>query len=416
MSTDYEAGTMTVEHYDLVLTGGRVIDPSQALEGFYDVAIRDGKIAAVAAQLPTHTATTTQSVKGQLVCPGFIDLHVHVYEWVTDFGLGADDVGVNAGVTTIVDQGSCGPLTFLGFKAHIASQAQTDVRCFPSVNLAGALKGGMGTPALHSPDMVDLQALLDLAQEHGDVVRGFKVHGESGALSRWGTQVLQLARQAADAAQLPLYVHTGELFAVVEENRPRPDQVIDYVLPHLRPGDLLAHCYSCRPDGLMGDRMTPSPALTKAIQDGVRLDLGHGINFSFEIARRMMHCGLLPYTISSDVHGNFNHPHDDSTLDYSLCGALSKLVALGMDLTAAIAAVTLHPATVLQADHALGTLRIGTPADITVLESRDAPWVCRDAQGEQLIAPQKFQPAWVVKSGHLIQPSRRLLRDLAVAG
>jgi dihydroorotase len=406
---------MSLEHYDLVLTGGRVIDPSQSLDGDYAVAIREGKIAAIAPELPPHTATTTQSVQGQIVCPGFIDLHVHVYEWVTDFGLWADDVGVNAGVTTIVDQGSCGPLTFLGFQANIVSQATTDVRCFPSVNLAGALKGGMGAPVLHSPEMVDVEALLHLVQTHGEVVRGFKVHGESGALSRWGTRVIELAREAADAAQRPLYVHTGELFAVVEENRPHPDQVIDYVVPHLRPGDLLAHCYSCRPDGLMGDRESPSPALRQAIADGVRLDLGHGINFSFAIARRMMAQGLFPYTISSDVHGDFATPHNDATLDYSLCGALSKLVALGMDLTTAIAAVTVHPATVLQAEAELGTLRAGTRADITVLERSEAPWVCRDALGEQLIAPQKVSPAWVVKSGQLIQPHRRLLRDLAIA-
>jgi dihydroorotase len=404
-----------MEHYDLVLTGGRVIDPSQDLDGLYEVAIRAGTIVAIAPTLPPHTANVTQSVAGHLVCPGFIDLHVHVYEWVTDFGLWPDDVGIHAGVTTLVDQGSCGPLTFLGFQAHVVSPAQTDVRCFPSVNLAGALKGGMGAPVLHSPDMVDLDALTQLAQAHPDIVRGFKVHGESGALSRWGTRVIELARQAADAAQLPLYVHTGELFAVVEAHRPHPDQVIDYVLPHLRPGDLLAHCYSSRPDGLMGDRPAPSPALVQAIQDGIRLDLGHGINFSFAIARRMMHHGLYPYTISSDVHGDFNTPHNDATLDYSLCGALSKLVALGMDLPAAIAAVTWHPAQVLQAEAELGTLRVGTLADITVIAISDAPWVCRDARGEQLIAPQKFSPAWVVKSGQLIQPHGRLLRDLAVA-
>ncbi|MEM9118600.1 MAG: amidohydrolase [Cyanobacteria bacterium P01_F01_bin.56] len=401
--------------YDLVLTGGHVIDPSQDLDGHYDVAIQDGKIAAIAAELPPHITQATHSVAGQIVCPGFIDLHVHVYEWVTDFGLWADDVGVHAGVTTVVDQGSCGPLTFLGFKANIVTQANTDVRCFPSVNLAGALKGGMGSPALHSPDMVDLAALLQLAQENSETVRGFKVHGESGALSRWGTQVIELARHAADAAQLPLYVHTGELFAVVEENRPSPEQVIDYVLPHLKPGDLLAHCYSCRPDGLMGDRDTPSPALVDAIQAGVRLDLGHGINFSFAIARRMMAQGLLPYTISSDVHGDFATPHNDATLDYSLCGALSKLVALGMKLPEAIAAVTLHPATVLQAENDLGTLKVETPADITILEKTPAPWACRDAQGEALIAPQKFTPAWVVKSGQLLQPHRRLLRDIVAA-
>ncbi len=404
-----------MQTYDLVLKGGHVIDPSQSLDGFYDVAIQDGKIAAVVTELPPHTTKATQNVTGQLICPGFIDLHVHVYEWVTDFGLWPDDVGVNAGVTTIVDQGSCGPLTFLGFKANIVEQAQTDVRCFPSVNMAGALKGGMGSPALHSPDMVDLEALQQMAATYPEIVRGFKVHGESGALSRWGTQVIELARQAADAVQLPLYVHTGELFAVVEENRPSPEQVIDYVLPHLKPGDLLAHCYSCRPDGLMGDRDTPSPALMQAIADGVRLDLGHGINFSFAIARRMMARGLLPYTISSDVHGDFATPHNDATLDYSLCGALSKLVALGMKLKEAIAAVTLHPATVLKAEAELGTLKVGTRADITVLDRIDAPWVCRDAAGEEVIAPQQLRPAWVVKSGQPIQPHRRLLRDLAIA-
>jgi len=126
---------------------------------------------------------------------------------------------------------------------------------------------------------------------------------------------------------------------------------------------------------------SPSAALVAAIADGDRLDLGHGINLSFAIARRLMAQGLLPYTISSDVHGDFAPPHHDETLDYSLCGALSKLVALGMELSVAIAAVTLHPAQVLQAEAELGTLQVGTRADITVLENTEAPWVCRDAQG-----------------------------------
>ena len=404
-----------MEQYDLVLSGGRVIDPSQSLDGCYDIAIRDRTIAAIAPQLPPHVAQATLSVANYLVCPGFIDLHVHAYEWVTDFGLRADDVGIHAGATTIVDQGSCGPLTFLGFKANSVDPAQTDVRCFPSVNLAGALKGGMGAPALHSPEMVDLDALIQLADEHPQIVRGFKVHGESGALSRWGTQVLELARRAADAAQLPLYVHTGELFTVVEKNRPHPNQVIDYVLPYLRPGDILAHCYSCRPDGLMGDRTSPAATLLEAVEAGIRLDLGHGINFSFDIARRMMANGLLPHTISSDVHGDFDMPHNDATLDYSLCGALSKLIALGMELQAAIAAVTLHPAQILQSDSDIGTLKVGSRADITVLELINTPWVCQDSSGEQLIAPQKLSPVWVIRAGKRIQPNRRLLRDLAIA-
>ena len=404
-----------VEQYDLVLTGGLVIDPGQGLEDTYEVAVVDGRIAAIAPQLPPHTAKQTVDLSGHWVCPGFIDLHTHVYEWITDFGIWPDEVGIHAGVTTVVDQGSCGPLTFLGFKANIVSPAQTDVRCFPSVNLAGALKGGMGTPALHSPDMVDLDALRDLARNHGEIVRGFKVHGESGALSRWGTQVLELARQAADAAQLPLYVHTGELFAVVEEHRPAPEAVIDMVLPFLRPGDLLAHCYSRRPDGLLGDRQEPSAALVAAVAAGVRLDLGHGINFSFPIARRMMACGLLPYTISSDVHGDFEQAHNDATLDYSLCGALSKLMALGLDRQTAIACVTINPAQVLQATAEIGTLTIGSRADITVLDCAAGHWTYHDSTGETLTAEAKLVPAYVVKSGELIRPHGRLLRDLAAA-
>ncbi|MGB3292417.1 MAG: amidohydrolase/deacetylase family metallohydrolase [Phormidesmis sp.] len=402
-----------MEHYDLVLSGGRVIDPGQSLDGYYDVAIRDRTIAAIAPKLPPHETKETLSVTDQLVCPGLIDMHVHAYEWVTDFGILADDIGIHAGATTIVDQGSCGPLTFLGFKANIVSHARTDVRCFSSVNLAGALKGGMGNPALHGPEMVDLDALLQMADEHPEIVRGFKVHGESGALSRWNTQVLDLARQASDAADLPLYVHTGELLAVIEENRPNPERVIDYILPYLRPGDLLAHCYSCREDGLMGDRLSPPPGLVEAVENGVRLDLGYGINFNFDVARRMMAHGIFPYTISSDVHGDFDTPHNDATLNYSLCGALSKLIALGMGLREAIAAATIHPAKVLRAESEIGTLEVGSRADVTVLEWSDAPWVCRDSIGKELIAPQKLSPTWVVRAGQLIQPNRRLLRDLA---
>jgi dihydroorotase len=404
-----------LEQYDLVLKGGHVIDPGQFLDGIFDVAVRDGRIAAIAPQLPSHQAQQTVSVVDSIVCPGFIDLHTHVYEWVTDFGLWADDVGIHAGVTTVVDQGSCGNLTFLGFKANVVDKAQTDVRCFPCVNLAGVLTADTTKTTLYSPEMVDIEALAFLATENPQIVRGFKVHGESGALSRWGTQVLQLAREAADTADLPLYVHTGELFAVIEANRPKPDQVIDKVLPFLKAGDLLAHCYSCRPDGLLGTRQKIPESLLEAVKNGILLDLGHGINFSFDVARRMIDQGLLPYTVSSDVHGDFRTPHSDATLDYSLCGAISKLMVLGLDLKTVIATVTIQPARVLRAETEIGTLQIGSRADITVLNLVEGNWLCHDSTAEQLVAKQKLVPTLVVHSGQLFHPHRRLLRDLAVA-
>jgi len=151
------------------------------------------------------------------------------------------------------------------------------------------------------------------------------------------------------------------------------------------------------------------------VEAGIRLDLGHGINFSFVIARRMISHGLLPYTISSDVHGNFGLPHGDGTLDYSLCGAMSKLMALGVSLETVIASVTIHPARILRAETEIGTLQVGSRADITVLDLVEAQWLCWDSSGEQVVANQKLVPTQVVRSGECLIPHQRLLRDLAMA-
>ncbi|HXV83212.1 MAG TPA: amidohydrolase/deacetylase family metallohydrolase [Candidatus Binatia bacterium] len=404
---------LNAEQYDLVLTGGWVIDPSQSTNGRFDVGVRHGKIADLAPNLPADRARQVLDVGGHLVCPGFIDPHVHVYEWVTDFGLKADEVGIHSGATTVVDQGSCGAWTFQGFKAYVCDQSRTDVRCFLSINLIGALRGGLGGPVLQSPQMVDVNAIVDLARQYPELVRGIKCHGESGALSRWGLEVLKLAREAGDRTGLPLYIHTGELIPVIKENRPAPDDVLAQVLPLLRPGDILAHCYSNKPDGLLGKRTEVPDWLIAAAQSGIRLDLGHGINFSFAIARRMMAAGLLPDTLGSDVHGDFDSVHNDTTLDYSLCGALSKLLALGMPLERVIAAVTFNPARVLGAERDIGTLQVGSRADISVLQKVAGNWVFRDCEGETVTAKEQLIPAYVVREGALIQPDRRLLRDLS---
>ncbi len=145
--------------YDLVITGGRVIDPASNLDGRAQVAVTDGRIAAVAPELPPFDAARTIDAAGQIVCPGLIDFHVHVYEWVTNFGLPPDEAGVHSGATTIVDQGSAGAWTVGGFKAHIADRAETDVRSFVSANLAGALQGGMEGTALHNPGMMRIEAI-----------------------------------------------------------------------------------------------------------------------------------------------------------------------------------------------------------------------------------------------------------------
>jgi dihydroorotase len=376
-----------------------------------DVAVSGARIHAVGVDLSNLPAKRTVDVAGALVCPGLIDLHVHVYEWVTNFGVNADDAGVNAGCTTIVDQGSAGAWTFGGFKAYIIEPARTDVRSFVSINLAGALKGGMRGDILHNPGMVDIDDLVRLAGLHPRLIRGFKCHGESGALSHWGTEVLQLAVQAAERAGLPLYCHTGELFPVVEGNRPVAEQVLSQVVPVLRAGDTLAHVYSSMPDGIMGQGDDVPAIVLQALQRGLHFDIGYGINFSFAVARRMMAAGVFPNTISSDIHGDFASYHDDSKLDYSLCGAMSRMLALGMPLAEVIRRVTVNPAAILR-DPDIGSLAVGTLADITVLDRVAGDWNLRDGRGEALLATERLVPRLVVRAGEVIEPTRRYLPDV----
>jgi len=398
--------------YDLVISSDRVIDPASGLNGPARIAVTGGRIAAVAEELPPHHAAKTVDAAGMIVCPGLIDMHVHVYEWVTNFGLPPDEAGVHSGATTIIDQGSAGPWTVGGFKAYIADPAQTDVRCFVSANVAGALMGGMEGTVLHHPRMMRIDAIAAALENFPGLVKGIKSHGESGGFSFWGTEMLEMAVEARNLTGLPLYIHTGELFPVDEAKRPKPKILMERVLPLLRPGDTVAHVYSCMPDGVMGPGAKVPEIVLETFARGIHFDIGYGVNFSYRIARTMMEAGVLPNTIGSDVHADFNSYHDDSKLDYSLCGAMTRLYALGIPLEEVIRRVTLNPAKFLCEEHEIGTLAAGSRADITVLDPVAGRWTLPDAEGEVLTVDERLVPALVIREGTEIIPNRRLLRDI----
>jgi dihydroorotase len=397
--------------YDLVVRGGRVVDPSQEIEAVLDVGVVDGRVAAIAPNLPTTPATEVVDASGAIVTPGLVDLHTHVFAHATGFGLDVDDAGVNAGVTTIVDMGSTGTWFFPTFKAYVIDTAATDVVAFLMMGYVGAT-WRVGGPAILNPDWADAQSLATVHDQFPDLVRGFKTWGESGSTSLWGYRFLHMGREAADLTGLPLYIHTGELYPVDESNRPDPATIIPEVLAVARPGDVLGHCYSAMPDGILGGADGPSPELLDAVASGVRLDVGHGINFSFEVAKRMMDGGALPYTISSDCHASLAAMHDDTTCSYSLVGTMSKLLALGMNLTDVVRCTTQHPATVIGKEHEIGTLRVGTRADVTVLECRREPWTFVDPCGGTLDADERLVPTLVLREGRPIVPTGRMLRDV----
>src|SRR4051812_25199444 len=213
---------MSAPSWDLLLQGGKVVDPASGLHAKADVAVSHGRIAQVGPDLDPRRARQVIDVAGAVVTPGLIDLHVHVYQHITDFGVAVDDVGVNAGVTTVVDQGSSGGWTVEGFKAFIADKAVTETLCFLAINLSGTLRGCRGGPVIQNPDYCDFDIFTRMAAKMPNFIRGVKTHLEAGGISKWDTRMAAMGFDAAERTGLPVYLHTGQLWPVDESNRPDP--------------------------------------------------------------------------------------------------------------------------------------------------------------------------------------------------
>src|ERR671923_1971398 len=221
--------------YDVLLSGGRVIDPAQGIDGALDVAIQGGRIAAVQAAIPRDSAREVLDVSGKLVLPGLIDTHAHVYQYVTGrFGLNADMVGVHSGVTALIDQGGPSCMTLPGFRQFIVEPAHSRIYVFLSSYLVGGLEGHY-YPSLYRPDCVDVEATVKAANENRDIVKGFKAHAELGGFARWGIEVMRLSAEIARQAKLPLYIHFGQLWGLPESgaNGVDPDTILEQVVPLL---------------------------------------------------------------------------------------------------------------------------------------------------------------------------------------
>src|SRR6201990_965885 len=193
--------------YDLLLRGGHVIDPASNINSVMDVAVRDGKIAAVQKDILPTSAKETIDLRGRIVIPGMIDTHAHVYRYVSGrFGMDADLVGVQSGVTPVIDQGGPSCMTLPGFRHFIAKPAKTRVYAFLSSYLVGGLEGHL-SPTLYSPDGVNVQATIEAAKANLDLVRGIKGHAEIGGFARWGIEVLRMSAEVGRKNHLALYVH-----------------------------------------------------------------------------------------------------------------------------------------------------------------------------------------------------------------
>ena len=374
--------------YDLLVKGGRLIDPAQGVSAPRDIAVSGTKVARVAESIPESDALHVLDARGRIVTPGWIDIHVHVYDGVAPLGIPADPNCIAKGVTTVVDAGSAGAHTFPGLRKYVINVA--DTRVFALLNISVV---GQSTLSQDNPwgELLDLRyANVDLAartlERHRDVLLGMKVRLTRNIAGEHDLEALRRAREAAEAANLPLMVHIGG------SHSPLPE-----ILKLLRSGDVITHSFRGGQGGILTDDGRVYDEVLETVARGVHLDIGHGAgSFSFDTAEKAMEQGLLPGTVSSDVHQfNVNGPVFD------LATTVSKFLHLGLTLEEAIQRVTRNPSQVFRALNGLGSLREGSEADIATFDLVDGRFDFVDALGGRRTGSRLLRPVATVKAGRI---------------
>ena len=399
--------------FDIVLENGTLIDPVTGLNGYYDIGMRDGLIAAVTTSLKSEKAIERIDVTGHHVIPGMIDTHAHVYEHVTGkFGLSPDLVGVYSGVTTLVDQGGPSCMTIGGFRKFIAEPSASRVLAFLSAYLVGGLEGHL-YPELYGPNGVNAEHTITAARANLDLVKGIKAHAEIGGQSRWGMEVIKIGQEIATAANLPLYIHLGQLWPTSSSALiPSSEELIRELLPIMKEGDVLAHPFTRHPGGFVSSEGKIHPILLEAVrQKQILVDVGHGSHFSFDVARRVLDAGIVPFTLGADMHGyNVTIPNATDKSEraanpffgvapFNLTIAMSELLHLGVPLEKVIEMVTCNPAKLLRMEGELGSIAVGREADISVLKIETGRFTLSDNSGENVTAEKLIRPAFCLRGG-----------------
>jgi dihydroorotase len=381
--------------YDLLLKGGHVIDGRSKISAVMDVAIADGKIAAVAADIPVAKAAKVVDVSGLYVTPGLIDIHVHVYAgtgqrsaYCGDNSVYPDGFTFRSGVTTVADAGSSGWRNFPDFKDRVIDRAKTRVLAF--LNIVGA---GMGGAVEQNTAEMDAKAAAEQAMRHKDTIVGIKTAHYTGP--EW--IAVERAVEAGTLANIPVMVDFGTF-------RPeRPFQ--DLVLKKLRPGDIYTHTYlSWVP--MLDDQGKILPYLFEARRRGVIFDVGHGGgSFLFRQAIPAMRQGFGPDSISTDLHiGSMNAGMKD------MLNVMSKILNIGMPLDEVILRSTWTPAREIKHEE-LGNLSVGAVADVAVLRVEEGNFGFVDTYGARMKGTRKLTCELTVRNGRVVYDLNGITRE-----
>jgi len=370
------------QQYDLILRGGRVIDPGSGIDGRRDVAISNGRIAAVQPDIPAAQARKVVDVSGFYVIPGLVDLHAHVFGY--EGSLDPDQTALRAGTTTIVDAGGSGWRTFDEFRRTVIAHSQT--RVLALLNIVG--KGMIGEPYESDTEDMDPVKTADAISKNRDVIVGIK----TAHFGKPGWTAIDRAVDAGRRANVPVMVD-DKIFT--NSGRTTREEVLD----HLRPGDMHTHMYNDRQLELV-DRFTGkvAPWMVEARRRGVLFDVGHGGgSFLWPVAARAISQGFVPDTISTDLHSASINMQQSN-----MPNVMSKMMLLGMSLGEVVARSTVNPSKAIGRYPELGTLGVGRTADITVLEEQTGVFAFKDSWPAKRLGTKRLDCVLTIRDGKIV--------------
>jgi dihydroorotase len=366
----------------LTISGGHVLDPGQGLDAMASIRIDDGVITRVGADPGPAGDGEAVDAAGLIITPGLVDLHTHLYPGVSHYGIEPDAYCLDRAVTTAVDAGSSGAQTFPGLRRYVIERSQTRILAFLNIAVQGMITNLVGE--LEDLRWASPAQAVSRAREHSGVIVGIKVRLGHQMVGDDPAPALRLATEAADALGLPLMVHVIDM---------RPG--LGWLLPRLRPGDVVTHCFHGNQGGILDERGRLAPGVVRARERGVLFDVGHGVgSFAYRVARTAISQGFTPDTISSDLHA-----HNVGGPAFDQATTLSKLLHVGMGLADVIRATTSTPARVIRRAGTTGALAAGRDGDLSAFELRSGRWALPDAAGTTEVVERLLIPRMVILAG-----------------
>jgi dihydroorotase len=380
------------DKFDLLIKGADVLDPSQGLREKRDIGIRYGLIEAIEADIPAARSNRTLTATGKLAVPGLTDLHAHVFPYGSAIGIPADELVANQGTTTLVSAGDAGANNIAAFRRFIVPA--TRARLYAFVHIANHGLTGFPVPELYNIDFAQVDAAARAIAENADFVLGAKVRMSENVIAKHSLEPLKRAIMACERAGTggKVMCHIGGV---------ETPELMSQILDLLHAGDVLTHAYSGAPNNsnqftniVQNGKLLPSA--TEAKKRGVLFDVGHGGgSFDYTVAEAAIAAGAGPDVISSDIHVfSGNTPG----MPY-LTWVMSKFMNLGYTLEQVITMTTTAPAKVIGKMPKAGTLQVGAPGDVTLLEVVEGPVSFVDTRNNKREGKIHIKPAGAVVAG-----------------